>query len=159
LSHLFFCAYKHFSFEPPIWLDVALAMALEKEIEPESRTTEGEEGSLRDIHAPTDFADAARKLVAADKQVRLAVLMQAKDFAELGRDGAVTAWSLARFLLEQHGASFAKFLGGVKGQLDARGYPSGEDLPGLQRKLLKELWGWTPADLDQAWSAWVRAQG
>jgi len=50
----------------------------------------------------------------------------------------------------------AAFLGGVKGQLDAQGYPSGSDLPGLQRTLLKDLFGWTPADFDAAWTEWAQ---
>lgn len=157
LSHLFFCAYKHFSYEPPIWLDEALALALEKEVEPTFRSLEGEEGAFSDDAGPSDFAAEARKLVAAGEQRRLAELLQANNFSDLGDSGAVSAWSIARFLIEQHPQAFARFLGGVKGQLDAAGYPSNEDLPGLQRKLLKELWSWTPADLDTSWAAWVAA--
>jgi hypothetical protein len=159
LSHAFLCAYKHFSYDPPVWLDEGLAQALEKEIDPKSRTTEGEEGSLRDTKAPADFAAAATKLVASDKAPRLSVLMGAKDYSELGTDGSVVAWSITRFLLDAHGETFARFLAGVKGQLDSAGNPSGEDLPNLQRSLLRELWGWSPLDLDEAWRAWVRAGG
>jgi hypothetical protein len=158
LSHLFLCAYKHFSYNPPIWLDEALALAMEKEIEPTFRTLEGEEGAFRDDTGPKDFAAEARKLLATDKAVRFAALLQTQNFAELGDPGAVTAWSMARFLIEAHPDAFAQFLGRVKGQLDGAGYPTGADLPGLQREALKELWKWTPADLDTAWAAWVMAQ-
>jgi hypothetical protein len=159
LSHAFLCAYKHFSYDPPVWLDEGLAQALEKEFDPQSRTTEGEEGSLRDTKAPADFAAAATKLVATDKAPRLSVLMNAKDYSELGTDGAVAVWSITRFLLDAHGEKYARFLAGVKGQLDANGMPSGEDLPNLQRALLRELWGWSPLELDDAWRSWVRAGG
>lgn len=159
LSHTFLCAYKHFSYDPPVWIDEGLAEAMEKEIDPQSRTTEGEEGSLRDTKFPADFAAAATKLVQSGKAPRLAELMGAKDFSELGQNGSVAAWSITRFLLEAHGEKYARFLAGIKGQLDANGTPTGEDLPGLQRKLLRELWGWSPADLDEAWQAWVKAGG
>jgi hypothetical protein len=158
LAHACFCGYKHFSFDPPPWLDEGLAQALEKEIEPESRTSEGEEGSLRDNKTPEDFAAAALKLVASGKQKRLAELMNAKDFGSLGVDGSVCAWSMVRFLIDEHGDAFAKFLGGIKGQLNAEGYPTGAELPALERNLLKELWNWSPADFDTAWAAWVRAK-
>lgn len=159
LSHAFLCAYKHFSYDPPVWLDEGLAQALEKEFDPQSRTTEGEEGSLRDAKAPADFGAAATKLVAGGKAPRIAELMAAKDYSELGGDGSVAAWSITRFLLDAHGERYARFLAGLKGQLDAQGNPSGEDLPGLQRKLLRELWDWSLLDLDEAWRAWVKAGG
>jgi hypothetical protein len=158
LSHVFFCGYKHFSYDPPAWLDEGLAQALEKEIEPQSRTTEGEEGSMRDAKGPADYPAAALKLVTAGKQKRLAELMNAKDFSELGSDGDVCAWSMVRFLIDAQAEPCAKFLGGIKGQLNAQGIATGADLPDLERRLLKELWGWTPADFDTAWTAWVRAK-
>ena len=159
LSHAFLCAYKHFSYDPPVWIDEGLAQALEKEFDPQSRTTEGEEGSLRDTKAPADFAAAATKLVNSGKAPRLAELMAAKDYSELGSDGSVAAWSITRFLMDAHGERYARFLGGLKGQLDAKGLPSGEDLPGLQRNLLRELWDWSPLDVDEQWRAWVKAGG
>lgn len=157
LSHLFLCAYKHFSYDPPIWLDEGLAHALEKEIEPQSTTIDGEEGALPDARGPKDWWEAARKLAASGKAANCAQLLHAKSFGDLDLDRQVAAWSRVRFLLDEHPVEFAAFLGGVKGQLDAQGYPSGGDLPELQRRLLKELWGWTPADFDDAWSTWARA--
>lgn len=157
LSHLFLCAYKHFSYDPPIWLDEGLAHLIEKEVDPDSTTTDGDEGAMRETHAPSDWPARAAKLAAAGKAPTFAQLLHAKSFGELDMDAQICAWSRLRFLADLHPQALAAFLGGVKGQLDAAGYPSGEDLPGLQRRLLKELWGWTPADFDAAWLAWVLA--
>jgi hypothetical protein len=157
LSHLFLCAYKHFSYDPPIWLDEGLAHALEKEIDPESTTTDGEEGTLRDTKGPSDWWEASRKLAASGKAANFAQLLHTKSFSELELDLQIAAWSRVRFLLDEHPQAFAAFLGGVKGQLDAQGYPTGSDLPELQRRLLKELLGWTPADFDAAWTTWATA--
>jgi hypothetical protein len=110
------------------------------------------------VHAPSDWPARAAKLVAAGKAPTFAQLVHAKSFAELDMDAQVCAWSRLRFLADEHPAELAAFLGGVKGQLDAAGYPSGADLPGLQRSLLKELWGWTPAEFDAAWTAWVEGR-
>lgn len=156
LSHAFLSAYKHFAYDPPAWLDEGLALALEKEIEYESHTIEGAEGGHDDRRGPSDFAAHARRLAASTKRKTLAQLWAAKDFGELEIDGLVQVWSITRFLLDEHGDAYARFLGGVKGQLDASGLQSGADLPGLQRRLLQEHLAWTPADLDAAWAEWAR---
>jgi glutaredoxin len=151
LSHTFFSAYKHFSYDPPIWIDEGLALALEKEIEPRSTTNDGDEGTFREAKGPSDWVAAAKKLVASGKAPPLATLMHVQGFGELDPDETIAICSMARFLIAEHPAALARFLGGIKGQLDERGSPSGRDLPGLQRNLLKEIWRWTPADFDEAW--------
>lgn len=156
LSHVFLCAYKHFNYDPPIWLDEGLAHALEKEIEPESNTTDGEEGSLRDTSGPPDWHAAARKLEREGKDRSLADLLHAKEFSALDMPANIVAWSKVRFLIDAHPKEFAKFLGVVKGQLDAKGVPNGQNLEDLQRNALREIWSWTPADFDVAWRAWLK---
>jgi len=155
LSHAFLCAYKHFSYDPPIWLDEGLAHALEKELEPASVTLDTSEGASRETSLPSNWADAARKLVLRGKPPALANLLRAKDFGELDADAHLASWSMVRFLVDEHPAAFAKLVGGVKGQLDAEGRPTGKDLPDLQRKLLRETGGWTPQAFDEAWKAWA----
>ncbi len=156
LSHLFFCAYKHYSYAPPVWLDEGLALCMEKEAEPASTTNEGEEGSKPDVRGPKDWFVAARKMVAADDHWRLAQLLAVQETGELDEAAKISCWSMVRFLIDAQGEPFARMLGGIKGQLDEAGYPTNRDLPGLQRSLLKELWGWTPHAFDQAWTAWVQ---
>jgi hypothetical protein len=155
LSHTFFSAYKHFSYDPPVWIDEGLALALEKEIEPRSTTNDGDEGTYREAKGPSDWAAAAKKLVVMTKAPQLATLMHVQGFGDLDRDATIAICSMARFLIAEHPEQLAKFLGGVKGQLDERGSPSGRDLPGLQRGLLKEIWRWTPQDFDEAWKVWA----
>ena len=158
LSHLFFAGYKHFSYDPPIWLDEGLASCMEKEINPFSITLEGEEGSKRDSKGSADWFAAARGLARKDDGPSTAQLMRFKDFGSMDRDANVAAWSRVRFLIDEHPATLAVLLGRVKGQLDEAGYPTGRDLEGLQRRNLKDLFGWSPAQLDQAWAAWAVEQ-
>ena len=155
LSHAFFCAYKHFSYDPPVWLDEGLAHALEKEIEPASVTIDGAEGATRDTHTPADWSAGVKKLLGAGKAKTLADLLHVKDFGDLDADAHLCAWSMVRFLLDEHADALAKLLGGVKGQLDENGQPTGKDLPGLERKLLKETGGWTTASFDEEWRKWA----
>lgn len=156
LGHAFFSAYKHFSYDPPVWIDEGLALALEKEVEPESTTHEGEEGSLRETKGPKDFGAVAKRLVLAGKPRSLGELFEAKEFGELSQEDQVAVWSRARFLIDSHPLELAKLLGGIKGQLDEKQLPTGKDLSGLQRKLLQEL-GWSVPGFDEAWRNWVRS--
>jgi hypothetical protein len=155
LSHLFFSAYKHFSYDPPLWLDEGLALCLEKEIDPRSTTNEGEEGSFRDATYPADWSDAVRKMLARGRSKPFAELMYLKEVGALDRDALFTVWSMVRFLIDTQPEGLAALCGGVKGQLDEQGSPTGKDLPGLQRRLLKEILGSTPQSLGEVWRAWA----
>jgi hypothetical protein len=155
LSHLFLSAYKHFTYYPPAWIDEGVALAMEKEIDPRSMTNEGEEGTLHDRVSPPDWDVEVRKMIARGRHKHMAELMYVKELGELDSDALYTCWSIARFWMETRPADLAKFLGGVKGQLDANGQPSGKDLPDLQRRLLKEICGWTPSGLDEEWKTWA----
>lgn len=155
VSHLLLCAYKHFSYEPPTWLDEGLALVLEKEIEPASRTFEGDEGALKEDHWPADYPAAARKLLARDELPSFADLLRAQ--APLDQAHSLAAHALVAFLLAEKPAELARFIAGVKGQLDERGAPTGAGLPELQRRLLLEHFGWTPVELDTAARAWLAA--
>ena len=158
LSHMMLCAYKHFSYDPPVWLDEGLAHYFERSINPMSTTQDGVEGTgpHRGDHQDWEGKDA--KLVRKGKAPTLAQMMRLKTFGDLTQDLHVAAWSMVTFLVEEHPEGFAKFVGGVKGQLDSEGYPTGQDLPGLQRELLKEAFGWTPAEFDEAWQEWAKGR-
>ncbi|MEO2092635.1 MAG: hypothetical protein ABGY71_01105 [bacterium] len=155
LSHLFLCAYKHFSFDPPIWLDEGLAHAMEHEIDSEFHTLDGEEGSLPDNKGPADWDKEIARLRRRGKLTSFAKLLHIQAFGALTQDDHVTAYGLVRFLIDKHPKKFAAFLGAIKGNLDAEGYPDGSDLRGLQREQLKYLWDWTPTTLDRAFHAWI----
>jgi hypothetical protein len=157
LAHMMLCAYKHYSYDPPIWIDEGLAIYFEKELDPRATTIEGEEGGSRSVQPPKDFEAAAKALALQDSGPRLALMMTYRDYSELSADELVSCWAIAKFLIEAHPEGCARFLGGIKGQLDEEGRPSGKDLGGLQRRLLKEIWGWSPGDLDREWRAWLVA--
>jgi len=158
LSHLFLCAYKHFSYDPPIWLDEGLAHCMEQEINHEFHTLDGEEGSMPDNKGPGDWDAELERLARKGRVTPFARLIRIQAFGDLTQDDHVSAYGMMRFLIDERPEELAAFLGAIKGQLDEQGYPSGADLRGLQRKQLQELFGWTPADLDRAYLAWIEAR-
>ena len=157
LGHLFLAAYKYHSYDAPIWLDEGVAFLLEREANPESVTTEGEEGTLNENIGASDWKSELKKL-ARKGEPRFAELMTRRTFGALTELELCACWSRVQFLATEHPAAFAEFLGVVKGQLDEAGYPTGNDLDGLQRRALKDIWGWSPADFDAAWLAWLRGE-
>lgn len=158
LSHLFLCAYKHFSYDPPIWLDEGLAHAMEYEIDPEFHTLDGDEGSMPENKGTADWNKSLATLQRRGKLAPFADLLRVDTFGELTQDQHVTAFGIVQFLLEAHPERFAAFIGAIKGQLNEAGYPDGSDLRGLQRKQLKGLFDWSPQDLDTAFQAWLEAR-
>lgn len=158
LAHMCFAAYKHYSYDPPVWLDEGLAHVMEREVEGVSTTLCGDEGSGPHRGGHQDWEGKDARLARRGKATSLAQLMHLATYGDMDVDTHITAWSKVRFLVEAHPEGFARFVGGIKGQLDEAGYPTGKDLPGLQRRLLKEIWGWTPPEFDEAWKAWVLEQ-
>lgn len=158
LAHNFLCAYKHYSFDPPVWLDEGLAHAMEQEINHEFHTLDGEEGSMPDNRGPGDWDKELARLSKRKKRTSFAHLMRLQAFGEMSQDDHVSAYGLVRFLIDERPEEFAAFIGAIKGKLDERGKPDGSDLRGLQREQLKELFGWTPAELDAAWGEWVEGR-
>lgn len=158
LSHVFLCAYKHFSYDPPIWLDEGLAHAMEHEVDPTFHTLDGEEGSMPDNRGPGDWDVELKKLAGKQRLTPFAELLRVHAFGELDQDAHVTCYGLVRFLIDEHPDAFAEFVGALKGQLDAQGYPDGSNLREVQRQQLQELWGWSPAQLDEAFAAWIAAR-
>lgn len=157
LSHMFLSAYKHFSYDPPTWIDEGLALAMEKEIEPRAATNEGEEGTFQDRIGRPDWSIEVRKMIAGGDAWKLANLLRVREVGELDANALYTCWSMARYLIEEHPHELAKFLGGVKGRLDEKGFSNGSDLPGAQRELLKTLFDCTPIAFDEKWVAWASA--
>lgn len=155
LSHLFFCGYKHFSYDPPVWLDEGLAHVMEKEIDPKSMTFDGEEGSLPEKGGSSNWTEEARKIVGLGKAVTLPELIHKNAFGDLAKMDHIIIWSKVQFLVEKHPDALAKFIGEIKGQLDDQGYPSGKDIKSLQRKSLKSVWNWTPENLETEWRVWL----
>lgn len=158
LSHLMLCAYKHFSYDPPIWLDEGLAHVMEQEINPEFHTLDGEEGSLPDNRGPADWNKELKSLARKGRVTGFAGLMRIQSFAKLEQDDHVSAYGLVRFLIDERPAEFAAFIGDIKGQLDDAGYPDGSGMLDVERAGLKKHFGWTPAQLDAAWFAWIDAR-
>lgn len=155
MAHMMLDGFKFFAYDPPLWLAEGLALWFEKRIEPESWTRDGGEGVFFEPDRSKDWGKDAEKLVKRKKHTSIAKLIAARGPADLDKDANITAWSITTFLIEKHPDEYAKLMGALKAQLDEKGYPTGRKMGDLQRNQLRELWGWTPQQLEEAWIAWM----
>ncbi|MGH7151430.1 MAG: hypothetical protein ACREIU_12070, partial [Planctomycetota bacterium] len=156
LSHMLLAGYKHYSYEAPLWLDEGLAHWCEREVDPESNTFDADEGTLVPTLGESDWEAQTLRVLARGKAEPLANLVRKNAFADLDVDDHVVCWSKVDFLLRTRPKEFAALLGKVKGRLDAKGYADARDLTGAQRDAFRELLGWSFAEFDREWEAWVR---
>jgi hypothetical protein len=156
LSHVLLAGYKHYSYEAPLWLDEGLAHWLERGIDPESNTFDADEGTAIPTLGESNWEAQTLRILARGKAEPLANLVRKKAFAEMDVDDHVVCWSKVDFLLRTRPKEFGALLGKVKGRLDAKGYADARDLAAAQREALRELLGWTFADVDREWEAWAR---
>jgi hypothetical protein len=154
-THMLFEGFKFFAYDPPLWLAEGLALYIEKNIEPESWTRDGDEGVFFEPARSKDWSKDILKLVKQKKSVGMPSLMMAQRPADLNRAANVTAWSITSFLLQEHADNYATLIGTIKGQLDEQGYPTDYKINKVQREELKRLWGWTPMSMEKAWIEWL----
>ena len=155
LGHNFLDGFKFYAYDSPIWLREGLGHFFEREISPKYNTFDGDEGSVPEMSKKSDWQSAVVKLVRTGKAPRMAEMIRFNNYGELELDHHFTTWSMVQFLATAHPDKFAELIKGLKGITDEEGYSDGSDLPGKQRDLFKDLFGWSFAQFDEAWAAWV----
>ena len=155
LGHNFLDGFKFYAYDSPIWLREGLGHFFEREISPKYNTFDGDEGSVPEMTKKSDWQSEVVKLVRTGKAPRMAEMIRFNNYGELELDHHFTTWSMVEFLATAHPTKFADLIKGLKGITDEQGYSDGSDLPGKQRDLFKSLFGWTFAQFDEAWAAWV----
>jgi hypothetical protein len=154
-GHMMLDGYKFFAYDAPLWLAEGLALYLEKRIEPESWTREGGEGVFFERERSKEWAAEVMKIARKGKHTPVANLMRAMGPADLDRNAHLTAWSITEFLIKVHPEKYALLIGNLKAQLDEQGYPTGRNMLDLQRKQFKEIWDWTPRQMEEDWRMWA----
>ncbi len=155
LAHVFLDAYKHYSYDTPLWLHEGLAHYMERRVNPFDNTFDGGEGAIPQMTRKSDWTGEVRKLVSAGKAPRLAEMVRFTNYGEFELEHHYTTWSMVTFLVEQHPDSFARLLATLKGRLTPEGLPDGANLVDVQRDFFRDELGMSFAQFDAAWAAWV----
>ncbi len=156
LGHNFLLGYKHYSYEPPLWIEEGFAHVFEKEVSPEYNSFDSEEAAIGEMYQGSNWYEGVLKALDRGKAASLADLMHKKGFSDLGKEDHLIAWSKVEFLMSQHPKAWAKLLDVLRGRVDDQGYTDGGNLLDVQRDFFRDEFSWSFADFDREWEKWVR---
>jgi hypothetical protein len=151
-------AYKHYSYETPLWIKEGLAHHVERSIHPRYNSYSFQEGGLFDEIHDEDWQKEVVKLVKKDAAPRMAELASLRSFADYEADHHLVCWAVVTYLVEEHPDGFAKLNDLLHGLKGPDGMPDGSNMSEKQRKALREALGMSYAELDRAWREWVLAR-
>jgi len=147
--------FKHYSYDTPIWIREGLAHFTEREITKKYNSFDSSEGGIAETTRKERWEPEVRKLVASEKQPRMAELIGMKDYNELTLPRHYATWSMVDYLIKTNPTGFAKFNDALHGILNAKGIPDSSNLPDVHREKFKEFLGATYAEFDVKWAEWV----
>ena len=150
-------AYKHYSYETPIWIREGLAHFMEREISPDYNSFDSSEGAVAEMTRETKWEPEVRKLIAAGKAIRMAELIALKDYSGLTLEHHYTTWSMVDWLVKTNPDGFACLNDRLHGITDERGITDGSGMSDRHREAVRECLGMSYPELDAAWEAWVMA--
>lgn len=156
LAHNLYDGLNHYSYDTPVWLHEGLAHFMEREIDPKNNSFDGGEGAVADMTTKSNWKPEVLKLISSNEAPRMAELMALKNFGELKLPHHFTTWSMVDFLITTKPKEFGAFLWAIKRNYDAKGAPTGSNLPDWHRTQFKEVLGWSYAEFDQAWREWAQ---
>ncbi|MCK6445565.1 MAG: hypothetical protein L6Q99_04170 [Planctomycetes bacterium] len=151
-------AFKHYSYDTPIWIREGLGHFVEREITPKYNTFDSSEGSVAAMTSKAKWEPEVKKLVAAGEAPRMAELVNMKDYADLTLPTHFVTWSMVDFLVKTNPKGFACLNDAIHGRTDAKGYADGSNLLDVHRESFPTCLGYaTYQEFDAAWAAWVTA--
>lgn len=154
LGHNLLDALNHYSYDTPIWFHEGLAHVMERDIDPNNNSFDSGEGAVADMTSKGNWKPEVLKLISSGEAPRMAELMNIKSYAELKLPHHFATWSMIDYLMKSNPEAFAKFTWAIKSIYDARGIPSGANLPEVHRNKFKEIFGMNYAEFDEAWKSW-----
>jgi hypothetical protein len=157
LTHNFLDGLQHYNYDTPVWFHEGFAHWMEREINPKYNTFDSGEGGIADMTRKADWKPDVLKLIDDPKCPHVAEMMGLKSYAEFKLPHHFTTWSMIDFLIKTKPVEFGKFVWVMKANVDAKGMPTGSNLPDFFRTKFKELFGYNYPEFEEAWRVWVKA--
>lgn len=148
-------AYKHYSYEIPVWLLEGVAHWMERRISPKYNTFDSSEGATAETTRKEDWEPPTRKMVNREEAVSMARLVNVKGFGELKLEHHFTTWSMIDFLVREHPQFLGVLMDRISGMTNEQFIPDGSGLWDVHREVFKESLGMSYAQFDRAWQSWV----
>ncbi len=153
----FIDGYKHYSYDPPVWIREGLGHWFERNNDPRFNSFDSSEGGTADMFNKVDWEPEVVKLVGKSEAPTFAQLVNIRNYAELQKAHHLATWSVVDFLQRAHPTFLPALLSRIKGLTNAEFRDDGTELPNVQREAFKELLGWSYGQLDTAWREFVLA--
>ena len=150
-------AYKHYSYELPVWVKEGLAHVLERRISPKYNTFDSGEGATADMTNKENWEPAVRRLVSRGEAVGMARMVSLKGYAELTLPHHYCCWSMVDYLMREHPDFLPLLLDRLKGLVNESFIGDGSSMWDVHREAFREGLSMTYAQFDEAWMAWVLA--
>lgn len=148
-------AFKHYSYESPIWLMEGVAHLMERRLSPKYNTFSSSEGAVAQMTRREDWEPPCYKLVKGGKMPSMASLTGMRDFADLDLDRNFATWSIVDYLDRVHPGFIRGLLHAIKGLTNESKFTDGSQLVDVQREYFKSALGVTYAQLNRDWQAWI----
>ncbi|MFT5291263.1 MAG: hypothetical protein ACI82F_003342 [Planctomycetota bacterium] len=148
-------AFKHYSYDLPIWLMEGMGHLMERRLSPEYNTFSSSEGGSAQKTRKQDWEPPCYKLASKGDMPSFSSMVRMRDFADLDLPKHYGTWSVVDFMEREHPGFLRKLLHAIKGMTDGGNITNGSKLSDVQRNLFKSQLKLTYAQLDRAWVAWV----
>ncbi|MEO6709855.1 MAG: hypothetical protein ABIP42_09750, partial [Planctomycetota bacterium] len=148
-------AYKHYSYDTPIWIREGLAHFMEREINPKFNSFDSSEGAVANMTNKEKWEPEVKKMIAANQQVSLAQLLTLKDYAGLTLNHHFTVWSMTDYLIRAKPNEYAAFNGKLHGRMNKQHMSDSSDMLDFHRKTFQECFGMNYVEFQAAWEKWV----
>lgn len=158
LTHAYLAGFKHNSYDTPVWIQEGLAHALEREHSPLFTSYCASEEVSSQGRGTNDWNEQAKEILRKLKKPYLEPLLNHASSHALTFEQHVTAWSMVRFLLDEHPDEFAAIIN------DLHGVGGGKRRIGMPTVLVAQLnafeqhLGMDYEDFDKAWAKWAKKQ-
>ncbi|MFT6042358.1 MAG: hypothetical protein ACI9C2_002538, partial [Gammaproteobacteria bacterium] len=158
LTHAYLSGFKHNSYDTPVWIQEGLAHALEREHSPLFTSFCGSEEVYSQGRGTNDWNEETKSILRKLKKPYLEPLLSKASPHGLSFADHVIAWSMVRFLLDEHPDEFAAI------NSDLHGVGEGQRRIGMPTILTAQLnafeqhLGMDYADFDKAWAKWAKKQ-
>jgi hypothetical protein len=160
LTHLYFDAYRHYSYDVlPAWKE-GLAHYLRWNNDPEYPYFMLDEAAAEiDIHTDK-WKVEARKLALAGEALPFSKMLTIHAYGDLDAKAHLSLFSKVDFLIEgfpDGKERFRKFMNLVKGRLNPDTTGDGSDMTGCFRDAIQQAYGLNALNFDEQWKEWVLA--
>lgn len=156
LAHAMIRGYKHDSYPIPAWLDAGFAHVIEREVNPSGNSFCGDPTVAPEGARLNDFTDEVKQLLRKHHGPYFEELNAKESLGDFTLEDHLFAWSMVRFLLEEHPGALAKICADLKGLSKSKRPIGPKTLGNAQLDSFARNLDMNYAEFDKAWSKWAK---